>query len=182
MERLGLDNVQGKDVRSVLITDRQAVTESLRNDQSRVHSLALQQCVGRDRCAHFDGMNWCRAAPARGPAAYCLTYSLGSRIVILLGVLRQQFGSLEFPVRPQSDDIGKSPAAVDPELPVLFAVHSQKGNGNWGRTALFCCAAPQMHCLHGRKVRFDPDFTGIMCAASPGRAITTNAILRRTET
>ncbi len=54
LQQLGQDDVEGEEVRPVLVADAQDVAETARDEQRRGLALALEQRVGRDGGAHLD--------------------------------------------------------------------------------------------------------------------------------
>ena len=114
---LGLDDIPGKDFGPRLVADFQRVAETFRRHQQRLFALALQQRVGGDGRAHLDRAD----APGRDRRTRLqpkqVANALHRRVAIGAGILRQQFSRMQGALRITPDDICKSAAAVDPEIP-----------------------------------------------------------------
>ena len=106
-----------EETRSSLIADAWRIGEATSDHQQKRLTLALEQCVGCDRSAHLDrfdlvGGHWIARRHAEQPT------DAGNRgIGILFGILGQQFGADERPIRTPANHIGEGAPTIDPELP-----------------------------------------------------------------
>ncbi len=114
---VGLDDVAGKDMPAILITELQYIAKAARGHENRAIALALQQRVGRNRGSHPDlvdqagGDGLVRVEPEMGPDAR------HGRIAVCTGILRQHLARVQPALRVATDHIGERAAAVDPEIP-----------------------------------------------------------------
>ena len=117
MQELGQHNMSVEETRSSLIADAWRIGEATSDHQQKRLTLALEQCVGCDRGAHLDrfdlvGGHWIARRHAEQPT------DAGNRgIGILFGILGQQFGADERPIRTPANHIGEGAPTIDPELP-----------------------------------------------------------------
>ena len=127
----GQDDVAGENVGPVLIADSQSVGEAPGDDENRAVAGALEQRVGGHRGAHLDRIDAGRRDRLISPQAEQVANALQGRVVVMLGILRQQFMGDQPAVGPPGDDVRKGPAAIDPELPAL------RGWGRGGHGPVF---------------------------------------------
>ncbi len=118
VQGLRKDDVAGEDVRAGLPADLQCVPEPARDGQHRGLALALQQGIGGDGCAHADVVDEPRG-DRTGAGVQDAAHALDRRVVVLLGIVRQQFGGGQGPPGRAGDDVGEGAAPVDPEAPAL---------------------------------------------------------------
>ena len=117
VEHLRLDDVPGEDVGPCLVADLERVAKTLGDQQQCALAFALKERVSRDRGPHLDRADCSlRDGLSRGNAEK-IANSLHRRVPIGPRVLRQKLMGDEGVVRPTPDDIGKSAATVDPEIP-----------------------------------------------------------------
>jgi hypothetical protein len=113
VQRLGLDDAAIEQPRPGLVADAQGVGVAPGDRQHRGFAGPLEQGVGGHRGAHLDRVDGAVAVQQHPHARH-------GRVVILLGIVRQQLVGQQGPVRPPRDDVGEGAAAVDPELPAAL--------------------------------------------------------------
>ncbi len=118
---------------SVLIGDAQRIAEAAGDRQNRALAAPLEQCVGRDRRAHFHGLDGLDRNRRVGRDHQQFADACDRRVAVPLGVFRQQLVCCQRAVRSPRDDVGKRSAAVDPELPACLR-RVGHGNGSSSRS------------------------------------------------
>ncbi len=114
VQRFRPDDMQRKNVRPRLVANDQCIGHALCGDEYWRFTPMLQQCVGCHRSAHANGIDT-RIRMIVQRAAH----GFGRGVLVLRRVLRQQFAYGKPAVRITCDDVGKRPAPINPELPVL---------------------------------------------------------------
>ena len=127
IKRFRQDDVAIKQTRAVLIGQTQRIAEALVGDQNSAVALTFEKGVGCNRCAHFDSfdfLGWnflfCRDFKQFADA-------LNGGVFVTLGVFRQQLVGDKRAIGLAGNDIGKSAAAIDPELPFGLSSHLRVG-------------------------------------------------------
>ena len=116
VERRGLDDVEGEQLRPGLIADLERIGEAGRGDKQGPGPGALQQGVGGHGRAELDrGHPRRRKRRSRGDAEQA-THALNGGVGIVAR-RRWQFERAENAVRRGSDHIGEGAAAINPEGP-----------------------------------------------------------------
>ena len=108
---------QLEQLRPVLVTDAQGIPKAPGGEQQRAVTLAFQEGVGGHRGAHLDGGNVLRRDRLARGETEDMANAFDGGIVVLFRVVRQQFMGQQAAIGTPRHDIGKSAAAVDPELP-----------------------------------------------------------------
>ena len=105
-----------------MLTDAQLIAKAFRNEKCCRLALAFEQGVRRDSRSHLYGFD----LPDRDGHAFRqreeMTNPRDCRILILLGVLREELVCQQCAIRLFGDDIGKRATAVDPELPATGTI------------------------------------------------------------
>ena len=117
VEHVRLDDVLGEDFRPRLVADAQRVAEALGDQKQRPLALALQERIGGDRRAHFDGGDLLARDRRAGLEPQQMADAMHRRVPIGFGIFRKQLVGDERAVRPPADHVGKGAAAIDPEFP-----------------------------------------------------------------
>ena len=117
VDRLGQHDAAGEDVGPVLVADAERVGEAAGDHQHGALALALEQRVGRHRGAHLDHLDRVAGQGRVGVEPEHVADALERGVVVMPGVLREELVGDELARGPARDDVGKRPAAVDPELP-----------------------------------------------------------------
>ncbi len=103
----------GEEFGPFLRADQQGIAEAARDGEQNRLPLALEQGIGRHGRAKAEFRAGQRARPRAGDTPH----RLDGRIVIALRILRQQLGAMHGAIGRKRDDVGESPAAIDPETP-----------------------------------------------------------------
>ena len=106
-----------KQTRSMLIGNPQGVTKAGRHHQCQRLPLALKQRIGRHGGAHLDGSNLLGWQVGMGRYAQQAPDAFDGRILVLLGMLREQLGGDQLAIRTLANHIREGAPPVDPELP-----------------------------------------------------------------
>ena len=116
VERRGLDDVEGEQMRAGLIADLQRVGETGRRDEQGLCARAFQQGVRGDGRADLDRGHPRRRKRRVHSDAEQATHALNGGVGIVAR-RRWQFERGQNAVRRGSDHIGEGAAAIDPERP-----------------------------------------------------------------
>jgi hypothetical protein len=112
VERLGKDDLTGKDLRPRLVPDPERIAEAGGDGERDALALALEQGIGGDRRAHPDEIDLAAAGLGEDQAD-----SGDSSIVVTFRIFRKQLAHDQPSVRRSGDDVGEGPAPVDREGP-----------------------------------------------------------------
>ena len=121
IQKFGQHDVPVENSRPVLIGDAQRVAKAARDEEHGAFALALQERVGGDRGTHFHDLDALAGYGRAGGDCEQLAYSGDRGIAVAAGIFGKELVGDDAPVRAKGDDIGKSAAAVDPELPFARA-------------------------------------------------------------
>ncbi len=117
VERLGQHDLASEQLGPVLVADAQRVGEALGDDQERAFAFALQQRVGGNGGADLHRRDRVRRQFGVGAHAENVADGGQRRVAIAAGIVGQQLARDESAIGTARHHVGKSAAAVDPELP-----------------------------------------------------------------
>jgi hypothetical protein len=118
IQQLGQHDVAVEQARTVLVGDPQGVAEAARDGQRGRLAFALEQRVGRHRGAHLDRFDLRDRDRFAGAQPEQVADAGHRGVGVAFGVFRQQLVGRQRAIRPARDDVGKSAAAINPELPI----------------------------------------------------------------
>ena len=129
VERFRQDDIAVEDARPVLVGDPERVGESLGDDQHGRLALPFEQGVRRHRGAQPDDADPLgrHRLPRRHPEQPA--DSRDDRVVVPLGVLRQQLAGGEPAIGLPRDDVGERATPVNPEVPPGHRSHHPQTSG-----------------------------------------------------
>ena len=107
----------GEDLRPRLVADAQRVAKAFGDEKQRPLALALEQRIGGDRGAHFDGGDLLARDRRSGLEPEQMADAMHRRISIGFGIFRKQLVGDELAIRLPADHVGEGAAAVNPEFP-----------------------------------------------------------------
>ena len=124
VEKLGLLDRAGEDLRARLIADLERVAKAARRDQERALALPFEQRVGGHRRAHLDDANracWDRLAGGEPEKAADRL----DRGIVVSRAFGKKLPRMQAPSRVAADHVGEGAAAIDPEVPAALRLHNR---------------------------------------------------------
>ena len=111
-------NGQGEEIRPMLISNRQQISEALVDQQQGGRTGTLQKRVAGHRGPQQDlGHEPRRNDVLLRPQSQALTNHPNRRIPRMVGLLREHLEHLQLPIRPAGHHIGEGAAPIDPKTP-----------------------------------------------------------------
>lgn len=123
MERCWQFDLADKEFGAMLIADAQLIGEACGSDQKGAGAFAFEQGVGCDRCSHMDGGDLVLRNRLTGLQGKDAPDSLNRGVGVVSGVVRKKFFAARLPLWVYRHKIGKSTAAVDPDMPEVLQRH-----------------------------------------------------------
>ncbi len=123
VEHLGFDDVAVEQLRAGLVADAKRIREAVVDDENDAVALALEQRIGGDRGAHLDGADQLRRNALALGDAHLVPDPLHGRVLVGLGVLREQLVAADPAPGGARHHVGERAAAVNPEIPLAARAH-----------------------------------------------------------
>ena len=118
----------GEDIRAVLIANSQGIPESSGDNKDGAIAFTFQEGIGCDGGSHPHFGNGISRDGGIGINPENVANPLNGSIFVAIGIFGEEFVNANVALGRSGDNIGKSPPAIDPEVPAMGNSRSSHGD------------------------------------------------------